>query len=388
MNNEHYVYKQESQNPNNIPYSPIYSNQHRQQPQNHQQQLPQQQYQHLTDYPGIAIEYGYSGLQFPLYSAESYTAYPPQQQIPKYYPQSLPQHQQLQNLQHSHTYQQPLQQQAPLDDSLGNNIPRFIRTSEVRQGTESLGYTGITRMMLRTGKAKLKIYGNLNEITGTAWTPQELSTSRRLVRFERNQKGSEIELRFEIMPYHEYHEDATDMNSSPGSKSLNTSTAAATTNRYCIISCIQQHGKFYFTSVDCILLLEKLIGYKFGTDEKNRIRRNLEGYKPITISKSNIEFEGFFNLIKSYTDPKPINILKDVKVFEWYLLERALEKIISKYSACYDGRQQQPQQSQQMPPQQPYQVREATGLGGSAAYTMMTAAPGASSASNYTGFIN
>ncbi|KAF5099886.1 hypothetical protein D0Z00_001478 [Geotrichum galactomycetum] len=141
-------------------------------------------------------------------------------------------------------------------------------------------------------------------------------------------------------------------------------------------------------AVDCILLLEKLIGYKFGTDEKNRIRRNLEGYKPITISKSNIEFEGFFNLIKSYTDPKPINILKDVKVFEWYLLERALEKIISKYSACYDGRQQQQQQPQQMPLQHPYQEREATTLGGSAAYTMMTAAPGTSSASNYTGFIN
>lgn len=349
MNNEHYVYKQESQDLNNVSYSPIYSNQGRQQLQSQQQQLPQQ-YQQFADYPGIAIDYGYSGFQFPLYSADSYTTYPQQQQIPKYYPQPLIQHQQLQNQQHSNSYQQPLQQQASLNGGLRNNIPRFIRTSEVRQGTESLGYIGISRMMLRTGKAELNIYGNLNGITETAWTPQELSTCRRLVRFERNQKGSEIELSFEILPYHEYHEDAANLNSSPGSKSAATPTAAATTSKYCIISCIQHLGKFYFTSVDCILLLEKLIGYKFGTDEKNRIRRNLEGYKPITISKSSIEFEGFFNLIKSYTDPKPINILKNVKVFEWHLLGRALEKIISKYSACYDDREQQPQQPQQ--PQQ------------------------------------
>ena len=221
MNNEHYVYKQESQDLNNVSYSPIYSNQGRQQLQSQQQQLPQQ-YQQFADYPGIAIDYGYSGFQFPLYSADSYTTYPQQQQIPKYYPQPLIQHQQLPNQQHSNSYQQPLQQQASLNGGLRNNIPRFIRTSEVRQGTESLGYTGISRMMLRTGKAELNIYGNLNGITETAWTPQELSTCRRLVRFERNQKGSEIELSFEILPYHEYHEDAANLNSSPGSKSAAT----------------------------------------------------------------------------------------------------------------------------------------------------------------------
>ena len=42
----------------------------------------------------------------------------------------------------------------------------------------------------------------------------------------------------------------------------------------------------------------------------------------------------------------------------------------------------------EMPPQQCYQERETAGLGGSAAYTVMTAAPITSSASNYTGFIN
>lgn len=394
MNNtldESRVIKQEPQDHSHVSYNSIYSNQAHQQ---HQLQLQQQQpYQQFTEYPSVTLGYTYSDTPVPLYSTDPYATYSPQPQIPFYYPQQRgPPQQQLPRQHHSHAHQQALS-----NNSLINSIPRFIRTSEVRQGTESLGYTGVTRMLLRTSKAELKVHGNLNKITTTPWTPQELSTSRRLVRFERHQKGSEIELNFEILPYQEYHEQQANLNSSPSSRNnRNTATTAVTATTpktsYCIISCIQWRGNFYFTSVDCILLLEKLIGYKFGTDEKNRIRRNLEGYKPITISKSNIEFEGFFNLIKSYTDPKPINILKDVKVFGWYLLERALEKIISKYSACYDGRQQQQQQQPQTPQQislqQHYQVCDTAGLGASPAYSIMNTPPSTSSASNYSGFIN
>lgn len=265
-------------------------------PENHSQfHPPYTDYQHQQQ-----IGYTYGNTQFPIYSTDQF-----QQQ-----PQNI-------------HYQQPEQPEffPPENNTMVDYTPRFVRTSEVRQGTESLGYSGLRNMMYRTGKAELRIEDDLNNITSMQWTMEELSSSRRLVEFERQQEGSEIKVKFRPISVKDYEETNHLVNR----------------NSFCIISCIKWRNSFYLTSVDCILLLEKLIGNKFGTDEKNRIRRNLEGYKPITISKSNIEFEEFFNLIKSYTDPKPINILKDVKVFEWHILEKALEKIISKYSACYDG---------------------------------------------------
>lgn len=89
------------------------------------------------------------------------------------------------------------------------------------------------------------------------------------------------------------------------------------------------------TSVDCIYLLEQLVNTKFTVEEKNRIRRNLEGYHPLTVSKGRPESGNFFRLIMSFSAPKPRNIEKDVKVFPWKTLGQALKKIISKYSADY-----------------------------------------------------
>lgn len=46
-----------------------------------------------------------------------------------------------------------------------------------------------------------------------------------------------------------------------------------------VVSCIYWNrlDDYFFTSVDCLQLLEKLIGRKFNSEQKNRIRRNLEG---------------------------------------------------------------------------------------------------------------
>jgi hypothetical protein len=83
--------------------------------------------------------------------------------------------------------------------------------------------------------------------------------------------------------------------------------------------------------VDIISLLEKLVDNVFTLQEKNRIRRNLEGYKPETIKK-----EGstglFFNQVMAYSDPKTRNIEKDIKVFLWSDLTKALRKIVQKYN--------------------------------------------------------
>lgn len=101
----------------------------------------------------------------------------------------------------------------------------------------------------------------------------------------------------------------------------------------CVISCVywDEKKEHYATSVDCIALLEQLVSSRFTVEEKNRIRRNLEGYRPLTVSKGKAECEQFFKLIMGFPSPKPRNIEKDVKVFPWKVLGPALKKIVGKY---------------------------------------------------------
>lgn len=85
------------------------------------------------------------------------------------------------------------------------------------------------------------------------------------------------------------------------------------------------------TSVDTIFLLESIIAVGFTVEEKNRIRRNLEGFRPMTVSKAKSDSEDFFKVIMGFPNPKPRNIEKDVKVFPWKILAHALRKIVGKY---------------------------------------------------------
>ena len=66
-------------------------------------------------------------------------------------------------------------------------------------------------------------------------------------------------------------------------------------------------------------------------EEKNRIRRNLEGFHPETVSKNKPSTEAFFKQIMNFPMPRPRHIEKDVKVFKWQSLDVALRKIIGKY---------------------------------------------------------
>jgi len=103
-------------------------------------------------------------------------------------------------------------------------------------------------------------------------------------------------------------------------------------NSICI-SCIfwEDKNECFVTSVDTIYLLEQLVAARFTVEEKNRIRRNLEGFRPLTVSKAKPDSEEFFKLIMGFPSPKPRNIEKDVKVFPWKILVHALKKIIGKY---------------------------------------------------------
>ncbi|KAF8840034.1 hypothetical protein BDN67DRAFT_904326 [Paxillus ammoniavirescens] len=141
------------------------------------------------------------------------------------------------------------------------------------------------------------------------WDESELQAGRRLVRFRRIQDRNRLMVSAERISQAEY--DGNDI----------------------VISCIyrDETDSCCVTSVDIIMLLERLVEADFEVDEKNRIRRNLEGLRPTTVSKSRPEFESFFQRIMDFPDPKPRKIEKDVKVFDWKHLPQALEKIISKY---------------------------------------------------------
>ncbi|KAF2219584.1 hypothetical protein BDZ85DRAFT_168228, partial [Elsinoe ampelina] len=143
------------------------------------------------------------------------------------------------------------------------------------------------------------------------WTQDEISAHRRLVRFRRNQAGSTINATFEPVTPEDH--------------------ARAPGNIY--VNCIwwKEKQACYITSVDTIQLLESLVAVRFTVEEKNRIRRNLEGFRPMTVSKTRAECEEFFKIIMGFPSPKPRNIEKDVKVFPWRILSHALKKIIGKY---------------------------------------------------------
>ncbi|CAJ2510320.1 Uu.00g050230.m01.CDS01 [Anthostomella pinea] len=89
-------------------------------------------------------------------------------------------------------------------------------------------------------------------------------------------------------------------------------------NSICI-SCIYwaEKNECYVTSVDTISLLEQLVASpaRFTVEKKNRIRRNLEEFRPLTVSKAKADSEEFFKIIMAFPDPKPRNIKKHVKVF-------------------------------------------------------------------------
>lgn len=161
-------------------------------------------------------------------------------------------------------------------------------------------------------KAILKLNGDLDQMAEN-WSLEEWEMQRRLVLFTRQQHGSTIHADFKpIAP-----EDRPQ-------------------NSICI-SCIWWEAKkeCFVTSVDTIFLLESLVAVRFTVEEKNRIRRNLEGFRPLTVSKAKQDSEDFFKVIMGFPNPKPRNIEKDVKVFPWKILAHALKKIIGKYVSYY-----------------------------------------------------
>jgi hypothetical protein len=204
---------------------------------------------------------------------------------------------------------------------LKSSLPRLVRTSTMQQsppGVFSTMAVGQTQTFnpyaMQALKANLKLKGDLDSMKDD-WSADEKEARRRLVVFDREQSGSTILASFKGV--------------APQDRQASS----------ICISCIwwKEKNEFYVTSVDTIYLLESLVGVRFTVEEKNRIRRNLEGFRPMTVSKARADSEEFFKVIMGFPHPKPRNIEKDVKVFPWKILSTALKKIISKYSASYSS---------------------------------------------------
>ena len=161
-------------------------------------------------------------------------------------------------------------------------------------------------------KAVLRLDGDLDGMAEN-WTLEEWDVKRRLVQFWRSQNGSTINANFKPVTPEERPPSSI------------------------CISCIwwEEKKECFVTSVDTIYLLESLVAVRFTVEEKNRIRRNLEGFRPRTVSKAKSDSEEFFKIIMGFPNPKPRHIEKDVKVFPWKILAHALKKIIGKYVSPY-----------------------------------------------------
>lgn len=212
--------------------------------------------------------------------------------------------------------------------------PALVRTTSLPQGGGGPGGMGgglggaggVYSPFGSHHKAQLHIQGDLEDMV-VNWTSEEWENARRIVIFKKSQSGSRLTATFRAVPVNE-----------------------RPPNSICI-SCIwwEEKQECFVTSVDTIHLLEQLVAApnRFTVEEKNRIRRNLEGFKPLTVSKAKSDSENFFKVIMGFGNPKPRNIEKDVKVFQWKVLSSALKKIISKYSASPSSTMPQSTQYQQ-----------------------------------------
>ncbi|KAK9496083.1 hypothetical protein V1508DRAFT_347327 [Lipomyces doorenjongii] len=253
--------------------------------------------------------------------------------IQSYHPQQQPQ-----STSYSYPRQTQTQTTTTEEDDGSLPVPALVRTSTLPPfANTAAGSPPVPA----PNRASLRIQSDL-EALARNWSADEWKAQRRLVKFVYSQRGAVIRATANPTSQTEY----------VASMQPPQPERASRGEGECVMSCIYWAARkeFYVTSVDCIFLLEQLVSARFTVEEKNRIRRNLEGYRPLTVSKGRIESEQFFKLIMAFPNPKPRNIEKDVKVFPWKILGPALKKIVGKYSASYGP---PPTKSLQPPPPPP-----------------------------------
>jgi hypothetical protein len=147
---------------------------------------------------------------------------------------------------------------------------------------------------------------------GKSLTDRERSLHcRKLVGILCEQKEDTLQISFHPIDHDEYKEEFDE--------------------QFVVISCIWRKdiSDACYTSVDMIRLVEYIVQAELSSEEKSRIRRNLEFLHPTTVSKAGME--GLFQTIMQFPSPKPRTIEKDIKIFQWDTLVAGLNKVLDKY---------------------------------------------------------
>ncbi|THC95116.1 hypothetical protein EYZ11_005400 [Aspergillus tanneri] len=157
-------------------------------------------------------------------------------------------------------------------------------------------------------KMAIKIDGDLNSLTKD-WSAEELKANRRLVDFHCSIGASMISIKFSI------HDTEKGGKRSCG-----------------CLSCIYwpKRRQCVFTGTDILTLLEAIFCIQFTAAEKNRIRRNLEIFDPLTIHGGDTDTRELFNIIMGFGSSQPRHIRRSIKVLSWDKLAGALRKGVGK----------------------------------------------------------
>jgi hypothetical protein len=154
------------------------------------------------------------------------------------------------------------------------------------------------------------------------WTPDEQRARRRLVAFSCRTDPRRLIVEFTATP-------VPNQNLKPPGCSI-------------VVSCIyvpptasQLQSTCIITSFDFINLVKWMLGSPawYEVDERNRVRRNLEVFQPATLHKAgSCGYWDLYGQVTGYNDPRPWNINKDFKVFDWGQMETMMREIVKKYS--------------------------------------------------------
>jgi hypothetical protein len=108
-----------------------------------------------------------------------------------------------------------------------------------------------------------------------------------------------------------------------------------------LISCIYVSGcpdlgdTCVITSADFLSLVGWMLGNPedFDVTERDRIRRNMEIFRPVTLYKSKHtgSMWELYSQIIAYRNPRPLNITNDFKVFRWDNLEIMMRRMANSY---------------------------------------------------------
>ncbi|KAJ1323840.1 hypothetical protein MN608_11095 [Microdochium nivale] len=188
--------------------------------------------------------------------------------------------------------------------------PWLVRLASVRTLMKSAVLLAPGAAVQQTTRIKLEIQGDLL-LMSQGWTSEERTQARRVVKFTMSRIDSTLGLAFAPV---------TTGQLGPGDLCT---------------SCIywQEQGDFFVTGADVIHLLGRLFAApaRFSLEDKNYIRRKLQGYRPIIVAPERADTQGVFDLVVGLSRPRPVYRRETFNLIPWRLLPLILDKMLAKY---------------------------------------------------------